>query len=106
MIRAVLDANVLVSGLAFRRSVQAAILRNWALNAFELVLSGPLLNETRTALAKDFFIERFGTGFESDVYEALLGAELTILTAPVSNIATHPEDDLILSAAVSGRADY
>jgi predicted nucleic acid-binding protein len=30
----------------------------------------------------------------------------TAITSPVSGVATHPEDDLILAAAVSAQADY
>lgn len=106
MIRAVLDANVLVSGIAFRRGVQAAILDHWVARTFVLVLSTMLLKETRSTLDKDFFVERFVAGFEGDVYEALRRAEITNLTTTVTGIATHPEDDLVLSAAVSGKADF
>lgn len=31
---------------------------------------------------------------------------ITPLTATVNGVATHPEDDLVLAAAVSARADY
>lgn len=33
-------------------------------------------------------------------------ATLITITAHVSGVATHPEDDLILATAVSGRVDY
>lgn len=33
-------------------------------------------------------------------------ATQTPITASVSGVATHPEDDLILAAAISGCADY
>lgn len=33
-------------------------------------------------------------------------AVLTPITRQVQGVATHPEDDLILAAAVSARADY
>ncbi len=39
---------------------------------------------------------------------ALLEAEATVvvLTVPVTGVATHPEDDLVLSTAASAAADY
>ena len=45
-----------------------------------------------------------------DIDEAitLVSEECTIIsiTTPVKGVATHPEDDLVISAAISGKADY
>jgi uncharacterized protein len=106
MIRAVLDTNVLASGLTFRRGRQATILDLWTERAFELILSSHLLQETENTLANDFFVRRFGPNFESDIYLAIKRAPITGLMNPVSGVATHPEDDLILATALSGGAHY
>jgi predicted nucleic acid-binding protein len=33
-------------------------------------------------------------------------AEISVISEDVSGVATHPEDDLVLAAAVSAQADY
>lgn len=45
---------------------------------------------------------------EADAMVGLLRRTATIigLTVPVTGIATHPEDDLVLSTVASGAADY
>jgi uncharacterized protein len=106
MIRAVLDTNVLVSGLTFRKGRQGAILDLWTERAFELVLSVHLLQETENTLANDYFVERFGPNFESDILVAIKRAPITDLNNLVSGAATHSENDLILATALSGDADY
>ena len=70
------------------------------MRSFDLVLSNSLLKEMQTALEKDFFVERFPTGFESDVSHALRRAETTPLSTLVNGIASHPEDDLVLAVAI------
>jgi predicted nucleic acid-binding protein len=49
--RAVLDANVLISAILSRRGTPAALLLAWQAGAFELIVSPLLLAELRRALA-------------------------------------------------------
>ena len=107
MIRAVLDTNVLVSGLVRRRpdapSVQ--LLDAWRAGVFQLVVSEEILEEVARTLRKPYFKARLTEG---QVERAILllrrYAFLTTLSANVEGVAIHPEDDLILDAAVSARA--
>lgn len=110
MIRAILDANVLVSGmLGLRRttSTPGTILYLWFKRSFELITSDPLITEVERSLSKPFFVGRIDP---SDLTLALAAlredAIRTDITTSVSSIATHPEDDLVLAAAISAQAHF
>lgn len=110
MIRAVLDANTIASGMARFRTgttAPAAILRAWVTGEFELLLSEHILDEVLRTLAKPYFLARVG----HDVFEEMLDAFLSRatpvqVTQSVSGVASHPEDDLVLAAVASAGADY
>ena len=110
MIRAVFDANTILSGMArFRTGTRApaVILRAWVNNEFELLISDHILDEIVRNLSKPYFVEHV----DPDVYREMLIAlaeqvTLVEITQTVSGVATHPEDDLVLSAAISGSADF
>jgi putative PIN family toxin of toxin-antitoxin system len=107
---AVLDANVLASGVVgflIPDSVPGQLLARWRARQFELVVSEHLLGELDRTLHKPYFRERL-TDDQIARIDALLRrrAALTLLTAAVQGVATHPEDDLVLATAVSVHADY
>jgi len=52
LIRAVLDTNILASGLVFAGGAQDAILRRWSDIRFEIVLSQHLIDELDATLQK------------------------------------------------------
>lgn len=110
MIAAVLDSNVLASGLVgFRNpaSTPGGLLRAWRQGAFQLVASEPILAEVGRTLQDPSFRRRLSPRQISAAQKLLRGrAILTPLTAEVRGVATHPADDLILATAVSARADY
>ena len=110
MIKAVLDTNVLASGvLGFAAAEQAPsrLLRLWQEQRFELVVSESILAELASIMAKPYFRQRM-TEAQNWSTQRLLQDRATIapLTASVSGVATHPEDDLVLVAAISAQADY
>ena len=110
MIRAVLDANTIASGAArFRRGMSppAVLLRAWRDRWYELVISDHLLDEVRRTLSKPYFVAEVAPDDHDAILRALDEfATRTEITATVTGIATHPEDDLVLAAAVSAGADY
>ena len=110
MISAVMDTNVLASGVVgFLQpsSTPGQLLHRWREKQFELVVSDHILGELAPTLANPYFREhltpqqRAGTIalFQSE-------AQVTQITAAVQGIATHPEDDMVLATAVSGQADF
>ena len=109
MIRAVLDTNVLASGFV-RSNPQAApvqLLDAWRAQRFELIYSEEILSELERTLRSPYFARRLSDEqIEQDLLLLSDEAAFTQITASVSGVATHPEDDLILATALSASADY
>ena len=110
MIRATLDTNTLASGFVGFAAAQRApgrLLHLWRAGRFELVVSANILAELADTLADPYFRRRL-TPEQIAAAQRLLHDEATTtpLTAPVSGVATHPADDLVLAAAVSAGVDY
>lgn len=108
--KATLDTNVLASGfLGFERDTNrpGAVLRAWRAGRFELVIAEHILGELARTFGKPYFRLRFPPG-DALAADALLRrrATLVAVTAPVHDIATHPEDDVVLATAISAGADY
>lgn len=110
MIRAVLDTNVLASGFvnfATPERAPARLLHLWREGRFALLISADIEIELGRTLAAPYFRRRLSA---EQVTAALLllaaEAVLTPITAEITGVATRPEDDLILAAAVSSGADY
>jgi putative PIN family toxin of toxin-antitoxin system len=102
MIRAVLDANILVAGIPATSGTLSTLIDLWRAGAFRPVLSQHLLDEVLRAWTKPYWQSRIPQG-EHYLAMSLLQqeAEMTEITVQVSGIATHPEDDLVLATAVS-----
>ena len=109
MITAVLDANILVSGVLVKGGIPSRILDAAYARTFACIASAPLVAEVlrtlnRTRIRRKYQvnpedIERLRRFLESDLV-------LIPLTIEVRGAASHPEDDLILATAASGGAEY
>ncbi len=110
MIRATLDTNVLVSGLAgleVPASTPGAIIWHWLNNTFELVISAGILAELERTLAKPYYRSRRSLAqIEAAVRLIVSEATIVIPTITTSGVTTHPEDDLVLAVAASAGVDY
>ncbi|HEU5432981.1 MAG TPA: putative toxin-antitoxin system toxin component, PIN family [Thermomicrobiales bacterium] len=110
MISALLDANVLASGIAgWRRQETAplACLRRALNGDITLVISDELLNELYRTLQKPYFIQHTAPEDLNSVFQLILDVgDMAERTVIIHGVATHPEDDLILAAAVSADVDY
>ncbi len=109
--RALLDTNVLSAGMAGTnlgwQTPPAVIWRGWRIGRFELLISDGLLIELNRTLDLPWFVERLAPQARAHAMSDLLEfAEMTELSVDVSGVASHPADDLVLSAAVSGNADF
>ena len=110
MTSVVLDTNVLASGFAGflnLASTPGQLLHAWQGRQFELVVSEHIVGEVAHAFEDPYFRRRM-TPEQISAAQSLLRrqATLTVITVQVQGIATHPEDDLVLSTAVSARVDY
>ncbi|MFN0071983.1 MAG: putative toxin-antitoxin system toxin component, PIN family [Chloroflexota bacterium] len=107
MRRAVLDTNVLASGFSVHDSIPDRLLRLWLTGAWELIVSAPIIAEFERTFEKRYFQARLSTRQPRENIGLLRRrATLVSITAQVSGVATHLEDDVILSVAVSARAQY
>ncbi len=107
MIRAVLDANVLVSGLPAASGTLSNLIDQWRAGRLRLVVSQHIIDEVSRAWTKPYWRARYSP---TQVARALAllqqEAEVVPITIQVTGIATHPEDDLVLATPVSARVDY
>ncbi|MCC7023042.1 MAG: putative toxin-antitoxin system toxin component, PIN family [Thermomicrobiales bacterium] len=105
MIRATLDANVLVSGLASSTGAPGILLERWVDLEFEMILSEHVLNSVARAWRKPYFQHRYGPHRSQD-FLRVLRANATIVTPAmgVHGVAADEEDDLVLATALAGGA--
>jgi uncharacterized protein len=110
VIRAVLDANVLASGIVgvhLSTSTPGELIRRWRQNELTIVISNHILLEVERTLTKPYFVNRSSAArLSSSVRLLKHRSEMTEITSIVQGVATHPEDDLVLATAVSAKARY
>lgn len=107
MIRAVLDANVLAPAFANPTATAGRLIALWQAGGFELVVSEHVINELRRTYADRYYASRVAPQQVEAAIDLLrTDAVVTPLTIPVSGVATHPEDDLVLATGLSAGADY
>jgi len=110
MIPAVLDANVVVSGILSENGTPGKILKAWFEDRFHLVISPAILDELRRVLQYPRIARRHRWS-ASQVREFLDDlASLAFLTsgqfALPAIIAEDPSDDRYLECASKGEANY
>ena len=110
MIRATLDTNVLVSGLAgleVQTSTPGAIVWHWLNDTFELIISAGILAELERTLTKPYYRSRRSPAqIEAAVRLIISKATIVVPTITISGVTTHPEDDLVLAVAASAHVNY
>jgi len=109
MIRAVLDANILVSALISPSGTPAQVLDLWREERFLPMMSERILAELERVLSQPRL--RRGYGLTAARTEELMkGLRRFALVTPgeaeVTGVARDPDDDKLLACAVEGEADY
>jgi putative PIN family toxin of toxin-antitoxin system len=109
VIRAVLDTNTLVSALLVPRGLPARILFAAYARPFLCFASDVIVQEVQRALGRDRIQRKYR--LSPSTVERLIGFLTSDpvrvpITVTVQGVASHPEDDLILAAAISAQADY
>jgi putative PIN family toxin of toxin-antitoxin system len=105
-VRALLDANVLISGLLARTGAPALLLGKWLEGEFELVVTERLLAELKTTLARPKLRRHFDEAEVSGFLELLRGLAENVKdpdAEPIIN-SRDPKDDYLIAAAASARA--
>lgn len=110
MIVAVLDTNVLASGLVGLdkpESTRGELLRRWRRQEFTLVVSDHILAELERVTNYPYFARRLST---TEISAAFLGFHTEATYQPilvqVSGIASHAADDAVIATALSAHAAY
>lgn len=108
-VRAVLDTNVLVSGLVAQEGASHRILEAWLQSRFTLVTSLYLVDELAHVLAYPRIARRLR--ITPDEVEAILAAlvsqaEVTASVLCLPGVTRDPKDDPVVACAREGEADY
>lgn len=110
MIRAVLDANIILSGLARTdktTSLPAEVIRCWTDGDFELVTSEHIIQEVTAGFDKPYFRRIFSEdAVEQSIAALRLDSEVVALTGALTGIASHRHDDPVLETAIVGNVSY
>ena len=104
--RAVLDADVLISAALSPRGTPARLLLAWQAGAFDLVASPALLAELRRALAYPQ-LERLVRPADADAFVAWIGRSALLAADPEGEPpvrAADPADDYLIALAAAERA--
>jgi putative PIN family toxin of toxin-antitoxin system len=110
MIRAVIDLNVIISGLIVPRGFAYHVWSAWLAERFTLVISEGMILELVGKLAEPRISERYGvTPQEIHYISSLLrghGSLVAVSDDLMTPVTGDPEDDLVLASARVARADY
>ena len=108
--RAVLDANVLVSALIRPVGPPGEIVEAFVRDRrFDLVVSPATLNELRRVLGYPRLRRSVGlSALEIDAWVGALGVLATVVEGPVLHpvVVADPGDDIYIAAAVDGLAEF
>jgi putative PIN family toxin of toxin-antitoxin system len=108
-VRAVLDTNVLVSGLVAEQGPPRQVLDAWLEGRYTLVTSLYLVEELTHVLAYPRIAERLRLDEEEveAILVALLSqAEVTSGQLRLPGVTRDPKDDAVVACAKEGEADY
>jgi putative PIN family toxin of toxin-antitoxin system len=110
MRRAVFDTTVLISAFLRPGGLADELLTLAGEGRFELVLSSAIIIETwRTLISSDHIRARYPFSDERVHIFCLslseISAEVLRSTTPLAGVVRDPNDDMIVAAAIDGRAD-
>jgi putative PIN family toxin of toxin-antitoxin system len=107
LLRAVVDTNVLVSAVIKPRGATGPVLRHLRNADFVLIYSEPLLTEVADVLNRPRLRDKYGLtpqDVETVVALILFRGEAVVPTRRITQVRD-PRDNMVLEAAVDGRAD-
>lgn len=107
--RVVIDTNLIINRVIANTGAAAEILRFWRRGRFELLVTIPILQEYRRALAYPRVRARHG--HDDRTLDALVAtfANFGTLIEPaevVEAVSADPGDDKFITCAVAGQAEY
>ncbi len=110
MIRAVLDTNVLASGITHSKGHSGQLIMAWRRRAFHLIVSEHILEELAETLEDRFFKKRLTRRERQSAVTHLRRRaqliEINEINAQVPGVSLSTKDSLVLATAESARASY
>lgn len=106
--RVVVDTSLCISGLLWKRGAPFRLLEKVRLRAVQLVVTRNLRAEYERVLRRPKFAEKYGlTEQEADEFLRVFDQiSHTVQPAPTSLRVRDPKDQIVLEAAIGGRAAY
>ena len=107
MIRTVLDANVLISGLISKKGIPGKILDAWLKGKLQLFVSPEIIKEITRVLKYPRIAKRLNAG-EGDLLVKNLGslAEWVSGKVVLDVLTRDPSDNIYLACAVEAKCNY
>jgi uncharacterized protein len=107
-VRAVVDTNLVVSGLILKQGHLSQLVETLRQGAFLLVLSDVLLEEYRRVLARQSFTQRYGLTPQevTDFLTLLATAQRAIPQRRLPVRVRDLKDEKVLATALGGQADF
>jgi putative PIN family toxin of toxin-antitoxin system len=109
VLRAVLDTNVIVSGVITEKGIPFQLLRVWRAREWNLIISPQILREVRRVLNSPKIAPVYAITHQdiTDLIELFHTRAIVVRdTLTIPRIARDIEDDHILACAIEGEADY
>jgi hypothetical protein len=107
--RAVIDTNVLISGVISNKSFPAKVLDYWVIRRFIPVISGEIVKEYSAVLLRDKFSALGSIKERLDLLDRLLSLDHVIVISPqlkTEVITEDPKDNIFLECAVAGGCEF
>jgi putative PIN family toxin of toxin-antitoxin system len=107
--RAVVDTNLVVSGVVVKRGHPLALFQQWQQGRFRLLLSSPLRNEYANVLYRPKLLTAHGVARDDiDAFLRLVDTDSEFVTPAVTLpvVVRDPKDEPVLAAALGGNADF
>ncbi len=107
--RAVIDTNVVVSGMISRKSYPAKVLDSWALGQFTPVVSPELVREYAAVLTREKFAILGTTQRRMELLEKMLSLPWVVMVYPeikVTLVQADPWDNKIIECAIEGNTEW
>jgi uncharacterized protein len=106
VIRAVFDTNVLASGAIAIAGPVAALIDAWHRGEVEIVVSMHILGELDRALSNAYFVARLDADTRDTFLTLARTTTVIAITAPIPNVASTEDDNLVLATAESAGVPY
>ena len=109
MLKAVIDTNVLISGILSPKAAPSELLAAWRRGAFTLVTSAEIIDEVVGMLGREYFRAHYHiTDQQITAVARALETQASVVQPPahLHAVLADPDDDAILECALAGGTDY